>query len=473
MKKKMVALLLVVTLSFAGIMPVTAATTSKCKSVPTKVKLNRKKATITVHQTVKFVLKKAKAKQVKWKSSDSSIATVSRKGLVTGKKKGIVTITAKYKKKKYKATVKVKKALTVTTVNANGSSLKQGIYLLDDLYEGENIIVSPFSLNMALGMVANGTTPSAKSDCETYLGKTVEQFNKDSLQWMEKAKKDDAISLANGVWYEKGYKVKEAFKNAVENNYLATVKETGMDQNTIDEVNQWASDNTDGMIKRVIKEIQPRTVAILSNALLFKGNWTDKFYEGATEKEDFTDAKGVRKKVDMMHSTEHAYYENDYARAFEKTYENGRYSFIGILPKEQGDFSLQNLDIEGLLKTRTTQYGVKIGLPKFSYEWNNSLNDTLMKTPLKSVYDMAANPLGEMLYTADPIYVSDIRQSCKISVDEKGTVAAAVTTVIVKDGAMFTKEYKTINMNRPFGYLIKDNTTNEVLFMGKVVEINS
>lgn len=446
---------------------------AKTETNKKKVKLNKKKATLRVGESITLKLKRAKAKKVKWSSSKPKVAKVTKKGVVKALKKGTTTITAKYKGNKYKCKIKVKKAINQAGKNVDIATLNQSEYLIDQLYDNKNIIVSPTSLNMVVGMASNGTTGNVKADCETYLGKSVQDYNEHALQLMNRAKSDEMLSIANGIWYDQKAAINTIFRDTVTNKYNAQIKASPLDETTVTEINQWASENTDGMIKQVLQEIPEPTVAILANALLFDGKWTTPFKNINTYKEEFTKLNGEVIKVDMMHSSENIYYENEYAIGFEKTYgDNREYSFIAILPKEEGDFSMSDLDIEGFLKTKTKEYSVKISVPKFSYSWNSSLNSALITTSLKSIYNEQLNPLGNMLDIAESVFVADISQTCKIIVDEEGTKAAAVTTMVAYATSYIPdpNEIKYVDLDRTFGYIIVDNVTNEVLFMGKVVE---
>lgn len=478
MRSMAVVMLLALSFTTVGILsrndkPITAAKTeNKSKK---KIKLNKKKATIKVGKAIKLKLKNAKAKKVKWRSTNKKVATVSKKGTVKARKKGKTTIIAKYKGKKYRCKITVKKAVIKKTENKiNGVTLKQAVYLSDSLYDNKNIIVSPTSLNMALGMVANGASADALKVLEEYLGKNLEQYNKFSKKLINRAKKDSMITLANGVWYRDIYNLNPSFSDNITKYYCGEINAALMDNTTVDEINKWAYDKTDGMIEKVIEELDSKVVAVLSNALLFQGEWTSPFEANDTYDGKFTTASGKKVNAKLMNGVVSTYFENDYATGFEKTYgKNKEYSFIAILPKTKGDFELADMDVEGLLETKTTKYEVKIEIPKFSYSWDKSLKDVLMKTKLKKIFDDTKNPLGNLLYgfTGD-VWVDDIYQSCKIVMDEEGTEAAAVTTVIIKctSAIIPTKEIKTVKLNRPFAYIIKDNTTGEVMFMGKVVD---
>ncbi len=457
------------------------------KSKKKKVALNKTSYQLTVGKTVKLKLKNSKAKNVKWSSNNKKVAKVSKNGLVKALKKGKATITAKYKGKKYKCKIRVVKSnlenmpqvipgdntTEESFDNIYEGSIKQSEHIIEELYDGNNIIFSPMSLNMVLGMSVNGATEPVKSDLLTYLnGKSVEDTNAKAKDLMEKDKTDDFVKIANSFWHITGSEINPLFKTAIETNYLASINEAPMDQTTVDEINGWADENTDGMVKKILKEIPINTVSILSNAILFDAEWTSPFIANYTYKTNFTKFNNEQVQVDMMQGNEHIYFENDYAIGFEKTYGKKReYSFIAILPKKTGEFNISELDIDGFLKTKTDKYIVEIEMPKFSYSWNSSLKTPLLQTNIGGIFDYNLMPFNNtFLNINESVHATDIVQSCKIIVDEEGTKAAAVTNMY--DGVTsVSPEYKRyVDLDRPFAYVIVDNVADEVLFMGKLVD---
>lgn len=176
-----------------------------------------------------------------------------------------------------------------------------------------------------------------------------------------------------------------------------------------------------------------------------------------------------------MNDTVRTYFENEHAVGFEKTYgENKEYSFIAILPKKKSNFKISDLEVDKLLTTETNKYDVNIYIPKFTYNWDDELTKVLSNTKIKSLFDYKKNPLGNLFINFDErIYVDTINQSCKIIMDEEGTKAAAVTTIMAHATTALTepRERKTVKLNRPFAYIIRDNNTKEVMFMGKAINI--
>lgn len=446
----------------------------RLNSAKTKVniKINKKKATMYVGKKLKLKIKGVKAKKVKWSSSNKKVATV-KKGIVKAKKKGKVTITAKVKGKKFKCKISVKKKKNtnhITLPALKGTQIGQN--LLDSLYDGKNIIVSPLSLKYALAMAANGANTTAREGIEKYLDTSVKELNNDLKRQMDVAKKDSMFHIANSFWYRDSLVIEPEYEKKLKNCYDADINKEIFNAELVPKINQWVYDNTDGMIKKIIEEIGKDEYAYLINALLFKGKWTEPFKHELTSPEVFTKSDNKKVRVDMMEDTVWDYYENEYATGFEKTYgKNEEYSFVAILPKKKGEFKLSQLNLNDFLKKKTNIYKVFIYLPKFEYSWKDSLSEPLQKTDVKYIFDAHINPLKNMFCKANVgMYVSDILQSCKVIMDEDGTKAAAVTITTVKatcaPGGKI--KVKTVNLNRPFAYVIKNNKTNEIMFMGKV-----
>lgn len=168
-----------------------------------------------------------------------------------------------------------------------------------------------------------------------------------------------------------------------------------------------------------------------------------------------------------MTCTGDRYYENDKATAFGRDYANGL-SFIGVLPNDQGDFSLEDLDIGKLLKSQP-EYEVQCKMPKLEFETTAVLNDMLSGLGLDDIFSSNADFSG----IADKnVNVDTILQKTKLELDENGTKAAAVTSVIMECMSAAEEDepiIKTVELTRPFAFLIYDSSHDEILFVGKVM----
>ena len=362
---------------------------------------------------------------------------------------------------------------TAETETMENNALNRAVKLVDSFEANNNILVSPTSLDYVLAMVANSGDEDIKEDVEKYLGRNLNEINQYYYDLMIKAENDVFLNIANSFWYDQRYTLNLPFANLVKQHYLADVFAEPMDNGSIDKMNKWAKDNTDGLIDKIVDYDMLPIYSSVFNAVLFDGKWTSKFDAKDTFEQEFNVNEETKKIVKMMPGTEYSYFENEYATGFEKTYgTDKRYSFIGILPKKEGEFNLSDLDLTTFLasKEEVTTY---IRLPKLELGWDSSdksinkydLNDVLNNLNLGSIFD------ARFLDDLDVPSAKKAFQVTKILVDEDGTKAAAVTGGIEAEGDILEDENaKRVYLDRPFAYMIVDNTNGEILFIGKCLE---
>ena len=243
--------------------------------------------------------------------------------------------------------------------------------------QGENALVSPLSVMIALAMTANGAEGETKKQMEAILGGTlsIEQLNEylhtyvENLPTSEKA----YFSMANSIWVdEPEISVREEFLQTNADYYDADVfSERFEGDKTCDKINEWVEENTNGMIKDILNEVPESTVMFLVNALAFEAEWRTEYAEYSIREEDFTEADGEKVKVEMMHSEEDIYLHDKNTTGFIKRYQGG-YSFVALLPDEDMTIeeyvaSLTGKKLQKLLESR--EYAeVNASLPKFEYE---------------------------------------------------------------------------------------------------------
>lgn len=236
---------------------------------------------------------------------------------------------------------------------------------------------------------------------------------------------------------------------------------------TCKRINKWCDKNTEGLIPKIITPdtISKDTELCLTNSLYFESGWNGDPWTVSNKKEKF----GDKEKTKYMTCAGDRYYENDKATAFGRNYANGL-SFIGILPNEEGDFTLEDLDIESLLKSKPEYDEVDCKMPKLNFETSATLNDMLSDLGLENIFSNDADFSG----IADKnTKVSAVLQKTKLELDENGTKAAAVTAAVMECMSAMAPDpvVKSVELTRPFAFLIFDEMNNEILFMGKVVTV--
>ncbi len=364
-----------------------------------------------------------------------------------------------------------------------------GVGMFQNVYAahvGENTLISPLSILVALSMAANGTGAGETRAqmlqvlCgASSIGGLTEQLSHylGSMPSSEYA----ALHSANSIWFRDDplLEVNEKFISSMIGNFDAEVYNAPFDASTVDAINSWCDEQTDGMIPEIVAEIDPETMLYLINALLFDAQWETTYSNGRDAK--FTTADGTQQDVRLMYSTEHSYLRDEYATGTVKYYADGGYRFVAMLPNEgvsveQYVASLTGEGIDTML--RESEYAiVKAEIPKFSAECSYELEAVLSAMGMPLAFDPINADFSEM-GTYDKandsnLFISSVIHKTAIEVNEIGTRAAAVTAVVMDNttsAPMDPPKTYEITFDRPFVYMIMDRN-NVPLFIGVVNEI--
>ena len=347
----------------------------------------------------------------------------------------------------------------------------------------KNTLVSPLSVAIALSMTAGGSNGDTYSQFQDTLGMgvTLPEMNKFYKALSENI--DDVnyadVSVANSIWIRDNkdmISVKDSFLDFADEYFDADVFLSPFNKATLRDINSWVKDETDGMIKNIIDDIDADTVMYLINALSFDAEWKSK-YDDTNDYFKFKNKNGEYEETTGMISNEKLYLEDENTTGFIKPYKGDEFSFAVFLPDESIDIdsyvsSLNSDKITNLINNASNET-VETVLPKFTYEYELSLKEPLQKMGLTSAFDSSEADFSEMgTSSMGNLYVSDVLHKTFIEVAEEGTKAAAVTAVIMKaESAMEFIEVKKVIVNRPFVFAIIDNTTNVPLFMGSVLSV--
>ncbi|MBQ7769444.1 MAG: serpin family protein [Oscillospiraceae bacterium] len=348
--------------------------------------------------------------------------------------------------------------------------------------KGENVLISPLSIQLALAMTANGADGDTKAEMEALLGGEIslEDLNEylysyvNNLPSAEKYK----FQIANSIWFrddEGRLQVEQDFLQKNANYYGAQAYKAAFDDQTLKDINNWVKDYTDGMIDSILDQIDEDAVMYLINALVFDAEWQRVYDKSDVYKGKFTNIGGTEKQVDMMHSEETVYLQDENATGFMKPYSGSKYNFAVLLPNEGVDIYeyIAGLTGEELMETISTpQLGMVMAtLPKFSYEYDLTMNDVLKELGMPSAFSGSTADFSKMAHSSrGNIYIGDVLHKTFISVDELGTKAGAVTKVQMNDESAPMSEW-VVTLNRPFVYMIIDNETNLPVFIGTVMDV--
>ena len=340
-----------------------------------------------------------------------------------------------------------------------------GVKLVDTLAEdGKNTVVSDMSVNMALCMILEGAEGEVKDQLEAYLGIKKEEakdYNKYIVSLLNENEMDELkTAIANSLWMKEN-DIDGEYLQTLLDYYQAEVETVDFkDPETANKINQWCNEKTNELIPEIVQADAIKEMsAILVNALYFKANWIDAF--GDADENGKFDGK----KAPMMTGGADLYYENDQATAFGKRYYGG-YQFIGILPKEEGAFTLADLDLASLLESETSEDDVVATMPKFKTDFEATFSEYSDQLGLNAMFQPDADFSG----INPDFYVDEIIHKTVMSIDENGTEAAAVTAIMMKANGMMIEEepeVKEVVLDRPFAFVIMDSEGHS-LFTGKI-----
>ena len=331
----------------------------------------------------------------------------------------------------------------------------------------ENVTVSPYSAGVALSMLAEGAEGQTRTELDNALGGCL--FRKAELGDGDTV----TVKSANSVWINDDFSVRNTYVDLLSKEYgaFADVMDFS-DPSTVHAINNWCSENTEGMIKGIVNKLTPQMVMVLANALYFKAPWENPFDPASTAADVFHGSKGDAD-IPFMNGTLTCGYV-DYAgnTLVSIPYKGGRYSMYIMLPsKDIGVNGVVSYMSEGGLKdvmSHVKNTRVRLSMPKFKVGSEMSLVKTLEAMGVRTAFTSAADLSG---IARGPLSVSDVYQKAVVDVDEKGSEAAAVTTVTVSLTSARVDQVPSVVIDRPFLYMIADLEADRILFAGKIMNL--
>jgi serine protease inhibitor len=342
-----------------------------------------------------------------------------------------------------------------------------------------NVFISPFSVSTVLQMVGNGAAGETRTEMQDVLktgGLPAEALNRavKSLDQSLNSQTNVILDLANAIWYQEGVQLKSGFVSDNQNYFAA--KLGGVDFKNLESaqtINDWADKSTRGKIKEVVRwPLPPLTRVILANAIYFKGEWDRPFETNATQPHVFhLSGSGEIQVPTMWQRGSFSYQEGDGYQAVRLPYAGGRLRMYLFLPDANSGpakllAGLNSASWRDKILPRFVEREGTLALPRFKLNYDVELNNPLETLGMKSAF----TPAADFSAMADePLCISAVKQKSFVDVNEEGTEAAAVTTVVMKSLAVMepVKSFEMI-VDRPFFFVIEDNQTGSILFMGVV-----
>ncbi len=345
-----------------------------------------------------------------------------------------------------------------------------------DQDKGKNIFISPFSITTALAMAYNGAgtdTKDAMAEVLGFSGMDLEDLNSNFSQLLtiiQSADPDIELDIANSVWKRSGFEVEEDYLDRVAQYYYSTVQDLDFSRSDApDIINEWIEDATRGKIDKMIREIDAMVMMYLINAIYFKGDWTYPFDEELTGTDNFYLTGGSTVDAEMMENYgDYKYSGNGDLEAVRLPYGRDMISMYIMLPPEGTGLDRAIEEITGDSWSEFIgsfeERELNLRMPKFEIEYGiRDLLPPLTRLGMGIAFTNNADFSG----MHPDLFISKVDHKAVIEVNEKGSEAAAVTVVEMKVTSAPAEPIEFI-ADRPFLFVISDDRTGTILFMGKV-----
>jgi len=340
---------------------------------------------------------------------------------------------------------------------------------------GGNLFFSPFSVSSALGMTFAGARENTAAEMKAALSFALdqEQLHDSFRQLNEKlasvANNDgQKLNIANGLCLTGG-DVSEEFKALLQKNYGAELF-----AGDLEKINGWVKTKTESKIEKILEALSPNSVCVLLNAIYFKGTWESRFDEAATREAPFKLSATEEIKVPLMYQKgSFRLIEKDTFNAIAMPYKGKSLTMVVVLPQQvdglaglEKELSVEKLDAWLAELDSVSEQDVMLYLPKFKLETGYDLVPACTALGMKDAFAPAAADFTGMGWPKGKLWISQIKHKAFVEVNEEGTEAAAATAV-----EMATKSISmdpVFKADHPFIFMIRDNSTGSLLFMGRI-----
>jgi serine protease inhibitor len=346
---------------------------------------------------------------------------------------------------------------------------------------GQNVFISPYSAAVALGMTLNGasgSTADAMARTLGFAGRSMSEIDatyRALAQRLVDADTSVRFASANSIWYNRDLQFHQAFFDTTARYFGARVE--GLDfrdeQAALGRINGWAREQTNGRIEKVLDQIRADDQAMfLLNALYFKGDWTSPFVTASTQPAEFTRADGSKQTVQTM--TQRRVFPVWRAADFiavEMPYGKGAFAMTLLVPtgSRTVDQLVESLDAARWQQVVDSLRGqdMQLYVPKFTMRYEDEWKDVLTAMGMGVAFQEGVADFSRMSPAGRQLFIEFVKQNTFVAVNEKGTEAAAVTTV----GIGVTSLPQQVRVDRAFAFVIREKGTGALLFAGKVAQI--
>ena len=368
------------------------------------------------------------------------------------------------------------------------------IDLFEMLRDGDpdgNLFFSPYSISAALGMTYAGARGGTGEQMAAVLQFTLpperlhqafallgERLGAEYRARLSSSGTEGLLTLevANALWVQQSFRILDSYRRIVEARYHAEARSVDFEmdpEGSRQLINDWVAERTADRIMDLLAPgtIDDQTRVVITNAIYFKGSWMSQFDQHLTRDGEFTTPGGSTVTVPMMRQTRwYPCAMTEGCTAISLPYSDGLSSMLVLLPDgDLGQFE-RDLDPEVLerIAGRLQSTDVDLSMPRFEFTRAFSLHDVLKDMGMPDAFDSSADFSG--ITGQRDLFISDVIHKAFVKVDETGTEAAAATAVVMALGCASPTRPVRVVLDRPFLFLIRDEVTGSILFMGRVAD---
>lgn len=339
--------------------------------------------------------------------------------------------------------------------------------------QGKNFVFSPLSLQMSLSLLANGANGQTRQEIIDVLLpqfngiaslETLNDLNGTLLEKLPQTDTNAKFALANAVWLDENITPLQEFVNHTSKYYGASIFNfIPGSEAAKNAINQWCRNSTSGLIQDFFQTV-PTSKAILLNALFFQHTWKRRFDPAKTKDENFYCESGETNKVRMMNDDFYSYvFVGEKNWMIQLPYGNG--AFVMELYKPINGATVSEALAEGTGEAYDRD--IRLKMPKFTVTTNIDFREMLVEMGIEKAFENGAD---YSVLTDYALWFDNVTQETRIEVDESGTKLASVTSV-GGETSVGPPDYVDFYLDHPFGYIIRETSTNAILAMGKICEL--
>ncbi len=351
-----------------------------------------------------------------------------------------------------------------------------------DEESSKNIFYSPVSLYVAFSLLYEGAKQDTAQQMEDVFGFESDAFARhdSTAHALSSLNRDDShvtLNMANALWIADDFAPYESYLDVARNTYLARAQTVDFtDENdSVKRINDWAAEKTNDKIKEVItrEDVDEYTAMVINNAIYFKGTWLTQFPEEDTRESEFHIDATNSVNADFMNvDSRFNYIYSDGAQVLQMPYKGDRLSMLVILPVDpdmrQFEESLSAQQIQRWTDDMLLR-DMSVSMPKFETRTNYQLNNHLIAMGMSDIFHKNITDLsGIGIATSEEnLYVSKATQDAYLKVNEEGTEAAAISppSTSWRGGGTFLSPFI---VDHPFLFVIQDDESGMILFMGRI-----